>query len=45
MQQTAHVWRETFWRVLIQVVLIALITLLIVRWGVLQGPLRRQRNG
>ena len=38
--QTAHVWRETFWRVLIQVVLIALITLLIVRWSI-AGPIAR----
>ena len=38
--QTAHVWRETFWRVLIQVVLIALITLLIVRWSI-AGPIAK----
>jgi len=38
--QTAHVWRETFLRVLIQVVLIALITLLIVRWSI-AGPIAR----
>ncbi len=38
--QTARVWRETFLRVLIQVVLIALITLLIVRWSI-AGPIAR----
>jgi trehalose-6-phosphate synthase len=38
--QTAHVWRETFLRVLVQVVLIALITLLIVRWSI-AGPIAR----
>jgi len=38
--QTALVWRETFFRVLVQVVLIALITLLIVRWSI-AGPIAR----
>ena len=38
--QTARVWRETFLRVLIQVVLITLITLLIVRWSI-AGPIAR----
>ena len=38
--QTAHAWRETFWRALVQVVLIALITLLIVRWSI-AGPIAR----
>jgi trehalose-6-phosphate synthase len=38
--QTAHVWRETFLRVLVQVFLIALITLLIVRWSI-AGPIAR----
>jgi trehalose 6-phosphate synthase len=38
--QTAHVWRETFLRVLVQVVLIALITLLMVRWSI-AGPIAR----
>lgn len=38
--QSARVWRETFLRVLIQVVLIALITLLIVRWSI-AGPIAR----
>jgi len=38
--QTVHVWRETFLRVLVQVVLIALITLLIVRWSI-AGPIAR----
>jgi trehalose-6-phosphate synthase len=38
--QTAHVWRETFLRVLVQVVLIAFITLLIVRWSI-AGPIAR----
>ena len=38
--QTALVWRETFLRVLILVVLIALITLLIVRWSI-AGPIAR----
>ncbi len=36
--QSAHVWRETFVRVLVQVFLIALITLLIVRWSIV-GPI------
>ena len=38
--QTAHVWRETFLRVLILVVLIALVTLVIVRWSI-AGPIAR----
>ena len=36
--QTAHVWRETFLRVLILVVLIAFVTLMIVRWSI-AGPI------
>jgi trehalose 6-phosphate synthase len=38
--QTARVWRQTFLRVLIQCLLIALITLLIVRWSI-TGPIAR----
>ena len=38
--QKAQVWRETFFRVLIQVGLITLITLLIVRWSI-TGPIAR----
>ena len=38
--QTTLVWRETFLRVLVQVVLIALITLLIIRWSI-AGPIAR----
>ena len=38
--QTAHVWRETFLRVLILVVLIALVTLVIVRWSI-AGPIAK----
>ena len=38
--QSALVWRETFLRALVQVVLIALITLLIVRWSI-AGPIAR----
>jgi alpha,alpha-trehalose-phosphate synthase [UDP-forming] len=38
--QKARVWRETFFRVLAQVFLIALITLLIVRWSI-TGPIAR----
>ena len=38
--QKARVWRETFFRVLVQVLLIALITLLIVRWSI-AGPIAR----
>src|SRR3984893_8617970 len=38
--QTALVWRATFLRALVQVVLIALITLLIVRWSI-AGPIAR----
>jgi trehalose-6-phosphate synthase len=36
--QTAHLWRETFLRVLILVVLIAFVTLVIVRWSI-AGPI------
>ena len=38
--QTRQVWRDTFLRVLLQVVIITLITLLIVRWS-LTGPIAR----
>ena len=38
--QTARVWRESFLRVLLQVVVIALVTLLIVRWSI-AGPIAR----
>ena len=38
--QTRLVWRDTFLRVLVQMVIIALITLLIVRWS-LSGPIAR----
>jgi trehalose-6-phosphate synthase len=38
--QSLRVWRETFLRVLVQVFLIALITLLIVRWS-MAGPIAR----
>ncbi len=38
--QTARVWRETFLRVLILVVLIAFVTLVIVRWSI-AGPIAR----
>jgi trehalose 6-phosphate synthase len=38
--QSAQVWREDFLRVLLQVVLIALTTLLIVRWSI-TGPIAR----
>ena len=38
--QTRQVWRDTFLRVLLQVVIIALVTLLIVRWS-LTGPIAR----
>src|SRR5258707_11251057 len=38
--QTTLVWRETFLRVLVQVVLIASITLLIIRWSI-AGPIAR----
>jgi alpha,alpha-trehalose-phosphate synthase [UDP-forming] len=38
--QTAHLWRETFLRVLILVVLIAFVTLVIVRWSI-AGPIAR----
>jgi len=39
-KQTAHMWRGSFLRVLVQVLLIALITLLIVRWSI-EGPIAR----
>jgi trehalose 6-phosphate synthase len=38
--QTRQVWRDTFLRVLLQVVIITLVTLLIVRWS-LTGPIAR----
>jgi trehalose-6-phosphate synthase len=38
--QTARVWRETFLRVVILVVLIAFLTLVIVRWSI-AGPIAR----
>src|SRR5580693_8262422 len=38
--QSLHVWRETFLSGLAQVILIALITLLIVRWSI-EGPIAR----
>jgi trehalose 6-phosphate synthase len=38
--QKTRVWRETILRVLVQVVLISLITLLIVRWSI-AGPIAR----
>ena len=38
--QSIRIWRETFFSGLVQVVLIALITLLIVRWSV-EGPIAR----
>jgi len=38
--QTARLWRETFFRVLVQVLLIVLITVLIVRWSI-AGPIAR----
>ena len=38
--QSARIWRETFVRVLVQVFLIALITLLIVRWSIV-GPIAK----
>ena len=39
-EQSMQVWRETFFRVLAQVFLIVLITLLIVRWSI-TGPIAR----
>lgn len=49
--QSSHIWWDTSLRVLVQVLLIALITLLIVRWSI-QGPIasmaqwmRAQRSG
>ncbi|HWY59947.1 MAG TPA: trehalose-6-phosphate synthase [Terriglobales bacterium] len=38
--QSARMWRESFVRVLVQVLLIALITLLIVRWSIV-GPIAK----
>ncbi len=38
--QSVHIWRETFLSGLVLVILIALITLLIVRWSI-QGPIAR----
>jgi len=38
--QMLHVWRETFFRVLAQMFLIVLITLMIVRWSI-SGPIAR----
>src|SRR5579864_2323885 len=38
--QSLHIWRDTFLSGLLQVVLIALITLLIVRWSI-EGPIAR----
>jgi alpha,alpha-trehalose-phosphate synthase [UDP-forming] len=38
--QTRLLWRDTFLRVLVQMVIIALITLLIIRWS-LSGPIAR----
>jgi trehalose 6-phosphate synthase len=38
--QTWRVWRETFFRVLAEMVIISLVTLLIVRWS-LSGPIAR----
>ena len=38
--ESLHIWRETFLRVLAQVFLIVLITLLIVRWSI-AGPIAR----
>jgi len=38
--QIARMWRDTFWRVLVQVFLIVLITVLIVRWSI-AGPIAR----
>jgi alpha,alpha-trehalose-phosphate synthase [UDP-forming] len=39
-QQSVRVWRETFIRSLVQVLLIAVVTLLIVRWSVI-GPIAK----
>jgi trehalose 6-phosphate synthase len=41
--QSLRIWRETFLSGLVQVVLIALITLLIVRWSI-EGPIARTAN-
>ncbi len=38
--QSMHIWRDTFLSGMVQVVLIALITLLIVRWSI-EGPIAR----
>jgi trehalose-6-phosphate synthase len=39
-EESLHIWRETFLRVLVYVFLIVLITLLIVRWSI-AGPIAR----
>ncbi len=38
--RSRHLWWETFWRALVQVLLIALITVFIVRWSI-EGPIAR----
>src|SRR5215467_3708949 len=38
--ESMRVWRDAFWRMLVQVLLITLITLLIVRWSI-TGPIAR----
>src|SRR5215471_8872830 len=38
--ESLRVWRDAFWRMLIQVLLITLITLMIVRWSI-TGPIAR----
>ena len=38
--QLAHIWRIAFFRVLVQVFLITLVTLLVVRWSIM-GPIAR----
>jgi trehalose-6-phosphate synthase len=38
--QLAHIWRIAFFRVLVQVLLITLVTLLVVRWSIV-GPIAR----
>src|SRR5580704_2230687 len=38
--ESLRLWREVFWRVLVQVLLIVFITLLIVRWSI-AGPIAR----
>ena len=39
-QESMQVWRAAFWRTLVQVLIIALITLTIVRWSI-SGPIAR----